>query len=275
MSENIHLLAIDVQNDFCTPKNPDTGKEAVLYVPNAYGDTEHLAVMFERAGEKINRIHVTLDSHQELHIGHAPMWIDENGKHPNQHTPISADDIENDVWRVVVEGEKQRVLQYARKLEEDGKRQIYIWPTHCVIGTWGHALAPAFADALSEWQIKNKSWGNYIVKGTNPWCEHYSALKAEVPDRFDPTTQINNRLVEALKKADALLVTGQALTHCVGETIRTLVEEFKTKELIEKIVLLIDTTSSVGGFEDEGEALIQEMLGRGMRIANSTEVLQG
>ena len=80
---------------------------------------------------------------------------------------------------------------------------------------------------------------------------------------------MNTRLIERLESADLIVLSGQALSHCVANTVRDIAKD----DNINKMVLIEDTTSSVPGFEHLGEDFLKEMKTRGMRTAKSTEYL--
>ena len=71
---------------------------------------------------------------------------------------------------------------------------------------------------------------------------HYSAVQADVPDPADPTTQLNVGLIKTLENADLVALSGQALSHCVANTIRDIADYFG-RESIRKLVLIEDTSS--------------------------------
>ena len=50
------------------------------------------------------------------------------------------------------------------------------WSPHCIQGTWGCDIC----DEINE-ILKSKENVEYIKKGENPYTEHYSIFKAEVP----------------------------------------------------------------------------------------------
>ncbi len=108
-------------------------------------------------------------------------------------------------------------------------------------------MAP-IASALTEWE-KTFAIANYVVKGSNMWTEQCSAVRADVPD---PSTLLNTDLIARLEKADVIACFGQALSHCVANTIRNIADNF-AEENISKLVLVEDTSSSVSGFEALGE----------------------
>lgn len=268
---NIHLLTIDPQVDFCSP--PTSNIPGALYVPGAEKDIERLSQMVDRLGNKISKITVTLDSHRTIDVAHSVFWIDSEGNHPAPFTIISLDDVQNGVWRCSMPSFQSRMLDYVKALHDNKRYPLCIWPTHCVIGTFGHAIMPEFSKAICKWEEQNKKLVNYVTKGSNPFTEHYSAVKADVEDPQDETTKVNGKFISAIADADKILITGQALSHCVSNTINDIYEELG-EEVVKKFVLLKDTSSNVPGFEQYGNDFIDKFSKLGMEIVNSDEFLK-
>lgn len=262
--KNIHLLSIDPQYDFCDPNG-------ALYVPGAEEDMDRLANLIKRLKDKLTDIHVTLDSHHLVHIAHPIFWKNSKGENPQPFTIISADDVENGVWNTTNPSYRKKALEYIKTLESNGRYALCIWPPHCLIGSKGHTVYPSVFEAMLEWE-KDFALVNYVTKGSNLSTEHYSAVQADVPDADDPTTMINTDLITSLSEADIILITGEALSHCVANTIRDIADNFGD-ENIKKFVLLEDTSSNVPGFENLGEDFVKEMKGRGMQVTTSVDFL--
>ena len=261
---NVQLLIIDPQNDFCD-------KNGSLFVPGAEWDSVRLATMINRLRDKIDGIHVTLDTHHYLDIAHPMYWTNSEGKNPAPFTLISKQNMENGTWRTTDPDEQQAAINYIGTLEANGRYLLCVWPPHCLIGTWGHNVVDSVANTVMEWQKRYRSV-NYVIKGTNYRTEHYSAIQAEVPDPDDVSTHTNTAFIEKLEKADIIAVSGQALSHCLASTVRDIADNFD-EENIKKIVLLEDTTSSVPTFEYLGEDFVRDMVARGMQVAKSTDFL--
>jgi nicotinamidase-related amidase len=132
---NTHLLIIDPQNDFCDP-------QGALFVPGADQDAARLADLINRLGNKIDDIHTTLDSHRVIDVAHPIFWINSKGEHPQPFTIISKDDVVNGVWTTTNPAWRQRAIDYVTTLETNARYPLCIWPPHCLIGTWGHAVMP-------------------------------------------------------------------------------------------------------------------------------------
>jgi nicotinamidase-related amidase len=263
--KNLHLLSIDPQNDFC-----DQDKGALI-VAGADQDMKRLANFVRRLKNKIEDVHVTLDSHHLIHIAHPIFWKNSKGEHPKPFTLISVDDVENGVWSTTNPSYRARGLEYVKKLKTNSRYLLCIWPPHCLIGSWGHNIVPCLFEALQEWE-KDFAMVNTVTKGSNPFTEHYSAVQADVPDSNDPTTMLNTDLISTLQKADIICISGEALSHCVANTIRDIANNFGDDN-IKKFVFLEDTSSPVTGFENLAKDFVDEMKKRGMQVAKSTDFL--
>lgn len=234
MKKKVALLIIDAQNDFCDPKGS-------LFVDGAVEDNERLSKFIVDNKEDINFIGCTLDSHQFMDIAHPNFWFDKDGNHPAPFSVITAADVESGTWSAV---KPQTALKYLKDLEADGQFPHVIWPTHCVIGTWGNQLEQKVNDAVLSWAAQGH-FVQYVSKGANPFTEHFGAFEAQVPMQNVPATQYNLGLQKTLEKYDVIYLTGQAKSHCVANTLKQLVD--KAPDLAKKVVVLEDTMSPVGG----------------------------
>lgn len=258
-AQGTHLLIIDPQNDFCDIPN------AALPVAGADADMQRLAAFIQRMGARLDAIHVTLDSHNPMDIAHPGWWVDAAGSAPAPFTLITAAQVRDGAWRTRSPALQARSLAYVEALEAGGRYPLIIWPEHCLIGHWGHNVHAAVQGALDDWARAEMQVVNYVTKGTNPFTEHYSAIQAEVPDADDPATRVNAGLISALAKADRILVAGEALSHCVANTVRDIAAQLGEAN-IGKLTLLTDCASPVGGFEAAGQAFVAEMTARGMGV---------
>ncbi|MDH5639397.1 MAG: isochorismatase family protein [Nitrospinota bacterium] len=262
-TKDIRLVIIDPQNDFCHPKGS-------LFVPGADQDAGRTAAMIMRIKDKLSDIHVTLDSHHMVDIAHPIFWADTDGNPPPPFTIIEVSDVRKGKWRTRNPAYMKRATDYVMTLEANGRYPLCIWPPHCLIGSEGaQVVAPVF-EALKTWE-ESFAIVDFVTKGSNFLTEHYSAVQADVPDPDDEGTQLNTRFVKTLQEADEILFTGQALSHCVANTIRDIADNFGDSR-IGKFILLEDTTSPVPGFEDVAIDFVSEITGRGMRVAKSSEI---
>lgn len=274
-NRKIHLVIIDPQNDFCDlPEDyrPLASTVPALPVAGAHADMQRLAALIEQGGAGLGAITVTLDSHQHVDIAHPTFWRQGDGSAVPPFTPISAADVAAGRYRPRLAEALPRVRAYLEALEANGRYVHMVWPVHCEIGSWGHNVHDDVRRAYNRWEEARVGIVSKVLKGSNPWTEHYSALKAEVPVADDPATQLNLALVDRLRQADRVLIAGEAGSHCVKATTEHLVENFAAAEL-GKLVLLSDCMSPVAGFEAQYAGFLADMRRQGVQIATAAEVL--
>ena len=283
------LVVIDPQNSFCKVVPADQQQvdhDGELCVPGAWEDMERLGEVVSKNGNIFENIWVTLDSHHQMHISH-PFWYrDSKGNPPAPFTLLkekngeitgsvfdSGSLKELGVYTCVTPSIHKKVTEYLRALEVLNRYPHCIWPPHCLIGTPGHNVVEPLMRGLMKWETENLAAVDFVTKGSSYWVEHFSAVKAEVPDQFDSITQINTKFIEALLKADELVICGEAGSHCVANTIRDIADEAGDDTFIKKCVLLIDATSPVPGFENYQQNFIDEMTSRGMKVAKCSDYI--
>lgn len=277
----IELVVIDPQEDF-------VNKNGSLSVKGADGDMDRLALFIKRMKGKLGDIHVTLDSHHVIDISHPEWFVDDHGHHPNPFTCMRVEngkimgytgpklDVPVGEFRTTRLGSMKRTIEYLEKLSATGRYPHVIWPKHCLIGKPGHNVWPTINEALDEWldQHKHKTPKvDFVTKGSNQWTEHFSAVKAEVPDPADPFSQVNSGLIQTLENADIILLSGEALSHCVANTMRDIASNFSDPKYVGKVHLLRDATSNVGGFDFLGDAFIKDLVAKGMQLTTTTQFL--
>lgn len=263
--KRVHLVVIDPQRDFCDPHGS-------LFVPGADEDMKRLARLVERCPNRLADIHVTLDSHRKVDISHPIWWRNSSGEHPAAFTTIGAQDLEDGRWTTFIPGMYDRSLEYLRALESSGRYPHVIWPYHCLIGDEGHVLSADLSAALQSWE-ERFALVDFITKGSNPWTEHFSGIQAEVPDPQDPTTQLNTGFIDTLQQADVILMAGEALSHCLANTVRDIVTQFGARDLVSKIHLLTDASSPVTGFEPYADDFIRDMTSEGMQTTTTEQFI--
>ena len=269
---NVQLLIIDPQNDFMDLA------DSALPVPGAVEDMKRVGEFIDRVGAKLADIHVTLDSHRLIDIAQPAWWVDADGNSPAPFTIITLDDVQNGIWVPRNPLARDKTLEYVRQLDAGGKYPLCIWPPHCLIGTWGHNIQEDLNDALQRWSEKEFAMVDYVTKGSNPWTEHYGALMAEVPDPNDPGTALNTAFLQMLTEADMVVVAGEALSHCVKETVGQIADNIGDDH-IKKFYILTDCCSPVpavpGGpdFPQIAQDWLREMEKRGMNLVESVDFL--
>lgn len=275
MPAKIRLLIIDPQIDFM---DGPAIINSTLPVPGAWDDMLRLSTMVDRLGSRLDDIAVTLDSHHPVDVAHSPFWVNSQGAHPAPFTMITAADVAAGVWTPRNPSWRARMLDYVQKLDAAGKYTLFIWPTHCLIGSPGASVQPDLFASLRRWEEREFGVVNYVTKGTNIFTEHYSAVAAEVADPSDPGTLLNADLIDSLRDSDVILIAGEALSHCVLSTVQDIADNIGD-EHVRKFVLLTDCSSPVQpvpgspDFPAIAQKWVDGMKIRGMKTSTSTTYL--
>ncbi|UCE03535.1 MAG: isochorismatase [Candidatus Latescibacterota bacterium] len=282
------LLAVDAQNTFCVP-------EFELFVRGRSGlgaveDNIRLCEFIYRNLGRLTRIVATMDTHHAMQIFHTLFLVDQKGQHPEPFSLVSATEIEAGRWRFnprlaralrIDEAYANAHLRhYTRALEKRGQYELTIWPFHSMLGGIGHALVSAVEETFFFHAIARNSATQFEVKGDNPLTEHYSVLGPEVctgPDG-EAIAVRNEGLVDALFSYDAVIIAGQAKSHCVAWSVDDLLREAQKSEtrLVEKIYLLEDCTSAVVvpgavDYSEQADAAFRRFASAGMHVVQSTD----
>ena len=287
------LLVIDPQNDFCDiPQNelPVIGHRSIgglqievterpaLPVAGAHFDMLRLADFVKAAGERLNRIVVTLDSHPFVAIERTTFWQDAQGQEVQPFTQITASSVRQGAFSPVnsdrsepISGKPLRaaVIDLLDRLEAAGRFTLMAWPVHCVTATWGANIHRALAEELAQWERSSSFPVRKVLKGEYPLAEHYGAFEAETPLFEVPSTRFNGDLADELR-CDVLFVGGEASSHCVATSVEQLIRYRKTGE---GIVLLTDCMSPVAGFEQDAKAACEQAVQAGAKLMTSSEAI--
>jgi nicotinamidase-related amidase len=293
-ARNVHLLLIDVQKDFCFPQGS-------LFVGGRSGrgavdDSRRIAELIYRNLGSITAITTTMDTHFAHQIFFPAFWTDAAGAPLTAHRVITTAEIDGGLvrpnpalarwlcggnygWLV------KQVRHYCEALEKAGKYQLYLWPPHCILGSDGHALAGVVHEARMFHAYARGAQSLVEVKGGHPLTENYSVMAPEVLTRHDgqPLGQKNTQFLRTLLAADAVVIAGQAASHCVKSSIDDILGEIAATDpdLARKIYLVTDAMSAVtvpdgkGGFvadfTDEAEKALRRFEAAGMRLVKSTD----
>ncbi len=224
-----------------------------------------------------------------MQIFHPIFWINNSGQHPTPAaTNITPADIDKGIWKVNpgtasslgwdYELLKKHAYHYVKQLTQNGKYPLTVWPYHSMLGGIGHALVSAVEEAIFFHSIARSSQTQFELKGNNPLTENYSVLRPEVATSFDnrPIAEKNTRLIKQLLQYDAVVIAGQAKSHCVAWTVDDLLTEIQQKDpsLASKIYLLEDCTSpvvvkDVVDYTKAGDEAYQRFAAAGMNIVKS------
>jgi nicotinamidase-related amidase len=287
-SFKICLVAVDVQNTFCIP-----GFE--LYVGGRSGtgavdDNRRLCEFIYRNLGNLTQIVPTMDTHQAIQIFHALYLVNEHGEHPAPYTLVTAEDVARGVWRfnpavapslgITPEYGQRHLEFYVRELETSHKYALTIWPFHAMLGGIGHALLAAFEEAMFFHSVARYSQPAFHIKGDAPLTEHYSVLGPEVQTDFagNLLAPKSEKFLHLLQTFDAVIIAGEAKSHCVAWTIADLLDDIRVHDprLAAKVYLLEDCTSPVVipgviDYTEQADAAFQRFADAGMHLVRSTE----
>src|SRR3954471_18107944 len=144
--ERIAAFGIDGQVAFCLPG-------ASLFVPGAVEDTVRAIEWLYRNLARVTTLVLSLDTHSVHQIFHPAAWMDEQGRHPEPFTVITAADIRAGRWRPLLRPasfpgfDAATALEYCEQLEKTGRYVLTIWPYHALLGGASHGLVPALMEA--------------------------------------------------------------------------------------------------------------------------------
>lgn len=287
----ICLVAVDVQNTFCIP-----GYE--LYVGGRSGtgavdDNRRLCEFIYRNIGVITEICPTMDTHQAMQIFHAIYLVNDKGEHPTPFTLVTEEDVKKGIWKfnpalshslhVDADYGQRLLLHYTSELKKRGKYDLTVWPYHSMLGGIGHALVSSVEEAIFFHGIARFSQADFHVKGNNPFTEHYSVIGPEVlqgPDRKSIARK-SDKFIRKLQQFDAVLIAGEAKSHCVAWTIDDLLRQIvaKKRSLAERVYLLEDCASpvvipNVIDYTDEANAAFRRFEEGGMRVVRSTDPIE-
>lgn len=275
-SPKLHLLIIDPQNDFCDlPRTlcPGDGTQPQLPVRGAHADMQRLAGFMRRTRSCLSEVTVTLDSHASVGIERPAFWATGAGASVAPFTQICAADVREGRYLPRNPALGAQVLAYLDALEAGTHYRLMVWPAHCVLGTWGHALHAEIAAEIAAWEAQHLRPIARVLKGLNPMTEQYSAVRAEVPLASDPSTDTNRALIERVTHGnDLLLVAGLASSHCVAATVADVLKHAADPEFARRVVVLRDCMSPVEGFETAQTAFFEAVLERGGRVMSAEEL---
>jgi len=284
----VALLLVDMQNTFCTP-----GFELFVAGPSGSGavdDSRRLVPFLYRHLHRITHVVATMDSHQAAQIFHAQFLVDENGRHPDAMTFVTAEDVERGRWRfndalapglgLDADLVGRHLRHYTAALARGGKYALTVWPYHAMLGGIGHALVSSVEEAVFFHSVARSAPLELQLKGRHPLTEHYSVLGPEVAADPDgrPIGQRNDALVERLLGFDAVVVAGQAKSHCVAWTMDDLLRAdlWRDRRSAGRFYLLQDCTSPVvvpgaADFTKQADAAFERFAAAGAHLVHASE----
>jgi len=294
--KRVHLLLVDLQRDFCFP-------EGALFVGGRSGDgairdNDRIVRFLYRNLESISDITYTLDSHVPHQIFFPSFWVHADGGAVDPGRTVRAEEVRSGALRPnpevawwLCDGNtewlRREALHYCEELERQGKYELFLWPLHCLMGGDGHALAGVIQEARLFHAWVRGADAFVELKGMNPLTENYSVFSPEVRTHHDGRSlaERNVELIDAMLSVDALLIAGQASSHCVKSSLEDLLFEIDRRDraLADRVYVLVDCMSAVTvrdperpgelayDFTGEAEEAFERFQKAGMHLVRSTE----
>lgn len=300
----IALLLIDMQGDFCHPAGalPVLGHSGDA----ALQDSRRVAELIYRYAPVISEIILTADTHNQLQAFFPSGWrLKGRNRMPESNTLIRIenhhlaslsldgtliDEVEpslgllrgsrdrNQGWLV------EQMKFYVRKLAEQGRPPLYLWPYHCIEGTAGHNVMPGILEAALYHGFLRRTLPRIVRKGMHPLTEHYSVFRPEVTRTHDGFRLVpdGSGLMETLvSEFSAVVVAGEASSHCVAASLDHVVEFYASEPYRgrpENFYVLTDCMSPVvvpgADFTDQAEAALKRFEDAGMHLVQSTTPME-
>jgi nicotinamidase-related amidase len=242
------LLVIDQQNSFI--EGGDLG------VPGSVQDTVRLGEFMYQNLHKITQIALTKDVHTPLQIFHPCWWKDRDGQHPKPVvTVITVESVISGEWTPVFSPKES--LAYLHELKRGGKRELRIWPYHCLEGTSGVEFESQFMNLVYFHTGARRSTPVILAKGQDPLSEMYGAFYRE----DGVASEANRAFLDGMLAYSNIYIAGQALSHCVLDTLKHILEHHAAnRTFTSSIHLLTDCSSPIPGTEQLTEAAIKELV---------------
>ena len=243
-TEKTLLLVVDLQRDFL--------EGGALPVKGAMRDALNLSRFIYDNIENISSIAATCDTHTPMQIFHACWWKDAKGNPPAPFTIITKEAVMS--GRFVAQAMPDESLKYLEALEHEGKKQLCIWPYHCLEESCGAALETQFLNMANFFAIARKAEFRKFHKGQIAFSEFYGALYPE----YRAAGTENRELIDFVLNYDRIIIAGEAMDYCVYETTKQLCEELEKNDKSTRLCLLTNCTSSIGA-RDKAKAQYAEL----------------
>jgi len=293
------LLLIDMQLDFCHPRGSlfVAGRGCV----GALRDSCRIAEFIYRNARRVTDIIATTDAHTLFQCFFPEFWLLLGAAGaPSAHTLIGMDGnllvnraLDGSIIASVVPD--PNVLQYisqsdytwlfrqmeyyVRRLEENGKPPLYLWPHHCLQGSSGQGIMPIVHEAMLYHGFLRRSPPRIVQKGMHPLTENYSVFRTEVTTTFDGMRLVHGEddLLTSVAGYDAVIVAGEASSHCVAASLADVRKYFdfvSCRGRPDNFYILTDCMSPVvvpgADFTDQAAAELKLCEEAGMHLVKST-----
>ncbi len=259
------VLVVDPQKDFAKIGGS-------LFVEGADQDMERALELLCSIVGVVTQLFISGDRHYPGAIFFPERHLLPNGRNPPPFMSVTAEDYLYNRWRSNPKSGNQneqdnKVIHYCL---EAAKKEIplMLWPHHCMEGSEGKKIVEPIAVFKQIFETYRKVSANVFYKGMDLDTEYYSVFSPVVNTNYDGKPLASTPAVtpQTFASSDIIIVMGEALSHCVGQTLRDLIGA----NLGKKIYLVRDCTSNVAGFEAQGEKFLELLEVNGGHVVQST-----
>lgn len=140
---------------------------------------------------------------------------------------------QDDYAPVNIRALQRHFAHYNAELKAKGRYALTVWPYHCMAEGIGSALVSVTSEVDAFWgfcrggrQLVDHKGGHYLT-------ENYSVYRHEVLTTVgnQPIAQRNTIALEMLRAHDAVLIRGQAKSHCVAWSIDDMLADILDPQL--------------------------------------------
>lgn len=282
--KKVMLMLVDPQLGFIEKGRP-------LCVPGAIQDTINIVDFILKNMDKITQITASLDSHLPFQIFFPDWWVYADGRPLEPFTVVTLEDVQSKKIKPIFDfpyeyatGKSMPWSEYYLAMLENygkktgdndfAKKNLMVWPNHCMIGTGEHIIEPTLYEAIFAHAIARKSEPKLKTKGAVQVTENYSIAEGEVECADEKDSGLDEDFMTDLKKYDVIYIAGEASSHCVLETIYSIIRYYKNdaSDVLSRIRILVDCMSPVGGFEDMAKQAIEALASTyGLKLVKSTD----
>jgi nicotinamidase-related amidase len=197
-------------------------------------------------------------------------WVDKNDEHvhPGLFTQIDVENF-NNPWvpnpRIVnllgFDMSYSAFIKQTKKTIEllmlSEKQPVIIWPYHGINYELGRSVPFPLGELLFVHSIARDTTPYIISKGEENNIESYGAFAPDIIEE----EKYNEPVLYDITDYDAIIIAGEASTHCVKYTLLQLIDFIlnnRSNGHVAKIYVAKDCMSPVPGFEDDIDSIIEQ-----------------
>lgn len=253
-------IGIDCQNGFAAP---DGG----LFVPGADEAMDRYGAGIEKDPDYYDDFVLSYDWHPRTHMmsAGAARIATAVGDTVGGYTPMTQAQVEDGEYVGVHPADKPWLKTYVGNLAATGKKDLMVWPEHCVAGTWDAELYHAVQRGIDVWENHHQKRARRHFKGTCPDREQYGAWGDEVPDRAG-IMRFETELVRWILSFEEKEWAGLVLSHCLMASFDQAMS-LESPSRYGTHTIMTDCTTIVPGFEEPTAAWLAAWQEKGVQVA--------